>query len=115
MPKIKVAASTPVTGARAVSVIRKATGLSFSSVANRLSLGKSGWLLTADLFKGDHEDREREVREVISGLKSLGVEPFILYAATSESWEEVLSDPDTHVLSPEATLKILDKPNQEFD
>jgi len=115
MPKLKIAAATPTRDVKVVALVKGITGLAISSALSRLAAGKHGWLLTADLFKGDHEDRASEVERLIAGLRGLGIEPYILYAPTSTSWELVVQHPERYETSAEAVLRILHETDAEFD
>jgi hypothetical protein len=115
MPKLKLSVMMPTHSKKAIALVRDVTGLAIVSAAKRLAEGRSGWLITADLFKGDHDDRAAECERLIHGLRALGVEPYILYAPTSASWESVVKAPEKYVISPDVVLKVLREPVSDFD
>ena len=115
MPKAKISAASPTADSRAVMLVKSITGLALSSAAKRLSEGKSGWLITADLFKGDHESRAAECERMISGLRALGHEPYVLYAPSSASWETVVENPTRYEMNPSILIRLLHEPVPDLD
>jgi hypothetical protein len=115
MPKLRISVSKPTRNLKATELVRRITGLGVSSAAKRLAEGPSGWLMTADLHKGDHLERASDTRAMIEGLTALGITPYILYAAGSTPWDEVLLAPRKFEVAPEVILEMLAEPYQEFD
>lgn len=115
MPTIRVSVGAPTNDPKAVALVRRVTGLTVASAAKRLAEGPTSPLMVADLFKGDHEDRARELRQLITGFSQLGLAPYLLCAGPWNSWEQVLQNPKQFEISPAAVIEMLDRPDQPFD
>lgn len=109
MPKVMVSASQPTNRREVIALVREVTGLAVSSVASRLLQGRSGWLLCADFFKGDHDDRAAEFRQLVLGLRQLGVEPYVVRVSSSKKWSEVEADQGRYAVTPDSVLAMLDR------
>lgn len=109
MPKIMVSVREPTSRVDVISLVRSVTGLSLKSVMQRLAAGRTGWLLVADFFKGDHDERVAEFRKLVSGLRDLGVEPFVVRVRSHSQWSEVQADLNAFAVSPESVLEMLDR------
>lgn len=89
MSKISIALDNPTSDLKVVKLIREITGLSLSSIKSRLQKGHTGIFYTTELFLNDHKDRESEIRSIVNGLTTLGVDLFVMELSSNESWEDV--------------------------
>lgn len=89
MSKIAISIATPTRSLEAVKLIRAVVGLSIDSIASKLSCGKKGIFFCGELFLNDHPEVDHDIRALLSGLTSLGLEPFVMEISEYESWDEV--------------------------
>lgn len=115
MPKVRLSIAEPTRDPNAIALVRRVTGLTLASAAKRLAEGPSSPLMVADLFKGDHDDRASELRQLINGFAKLGLTPYLLCTGSWNSWEQVLQNPERFEVSPSAVMEMLDRPDQDFD
>lgn len=115
MPKVKISVSSPTTNSNVATLVKEITGLALSSAVSRLANGKSGWLLTADLYKNDHDDRALECERLIEGLKGFSCEPYILYGPGNTPLDVMLANPDRYEMSASALLYILHDSDSQRD
>lgn len=109
MPKVMVSVQQPSSRVEVISLVRSVTGLSLKSVVERLAAGCAGWFWVADFFHGDHDERAAEFRKLVSGLRDLGVEPFVVRVRSHSQWSEVQNDINAFAVSPESVLEMLDQ------
>jgi hypothetical protein len=109
MPKVMVSVNEHTDRPEVVKLVRSVTGLSIKSVAERLAAGRSGWLLVADLYRGDHDERAEEFKRLVFGLRSLGVEPFVVRVSSHYQWSTVEGDLGAFSVSPESVFEMLDR------
>jgi hypothetical protein len=90
MSKISISAASFVVSAPLALLIHRITKLSLTSAVKRLSEGRKGIFYSAELFLNDHPQREREILELLDGMRREGVEPFIMEIGPDESWGDVV-------------------------
>ena len=109
MPKVMVSVDQQTDRSEVIQLVRAVTGLSMRSVAERLAAGRSGWLLVADFYRGDHDERAEEFKGLIFGLRSLGIEPFVVRVSSHNQWPAVEANPGAFSVPPESVLEMLDR------
>ena len=107
MSKIAISIATPTRSLEAVKLIRAVVGLSIDSIASKLSSGKEGIFFCGELFLNDHPEVDHNIRALLSGLISLGLEPFVMEIQGHESWCDV-EDVNSVRISVEELIGVLD-------
>jgi hypothetical protein len=78
MSTISIALAHPDTSLQAAWLVHKVTGIPLALAQRHLANGPAGIFYCAELFLNDHPNRDREIRTLIEGFRSLGIELRIL-------------------------------------
>lgn len=113
MSKISISSEVSVKNNKFAFLVKKITNLALKSVVDRLNEGKRGVFYCCELYLNDHNDKDREIREILSKAKELGVRLFIMEISHRQSWGDVL-DFDKYRISESELLDILNSAKGKY-
>ncbi|MCU0092450.1 hypothetical protein N8H72_20925 [Pseudomonas koreensis] len=86
MTKISIAAGSPTSDVEIAKFLYKRFGMSLIGSQKKLAMGAKGFFYTCELYRNDHVDRDKEIRDIIDFFRKKSTPLTILEIEDDQDW-----------------------------